>query len=240
MENTLKRNKRLGVLSYDNAKTTKGLKVDGKEYRVAILYMASADNAGKEVCPFSFRYEDGVKIPFECRKYCLVKAGRGRFDGVKNGRARKKEFFFSDRKEFFNTLERDITRHIHYCLARGVVPVVRLNGTSDISYENMKVRDGLTIFQLFPDVQFYDYTKDFNKAMKYAMGELPSNYQITFSHDRENEAQAIEALRLGVNVAGIKGKMDALKGYDTIDGDKSDLRFNDKQNGSIVELKLKK
>jgi hypothetical protein len=41
----------------------------------------------------------------------------------------------------------------------GLNPLVRPNGTSDIAFENIIVHDGKTIFQLFPDVQFYDYTK---------------------------------------------------------------------------------
>jgi hypothetical protein len=37
--------------------------------------------------------------------------------------------------------------------------VVRLNGTSDIPFENIKFMDGKNIFELFPEIQFYDYTK---------------------------------------------------------------------------------
>ena len=41
---------------------------------------------------------------------------------------------------------------------QNLIPLVRLNGTSDIKWENVKYNNQ-TIFELFHDIQFYDYTK---------------------------------------------------------------------------------
>ena len=59
----------------------------------------------------------------------------------------------------------------------GMVPLVRLNGTSDIAWENIRI-EGLTIFQLFPDIQFYDYTKHPSRNLE---GKTAGNYDLTYS-----------------------------------------------------------
>ena len=60
----------------------------------------------------------------------------------------------------------------------GFKPLVRPNGTSDIPYENLLVVDGKNIFQLFPDVQFYDYTKHPSRNLE---GKTCGNYDLTYS-----------------------------------------------------------
>jgi hypothetical protein len=59
-----------------------------------------------------------------------------------------------------------------------MIPLVRPNGTSDITYENLIVLDNKNLFQLFPDVQFYDYTKHPSRKLD---GKTADNYDLTFS-----------------------------------------------------------
>ena len=59
---------------------------------------------------------------------------------------------------------------------------IRLNCTSDINLEEFEL-NGKNILQLFPDTQFYDYTKVLKNT---TLTEKYSNYDITFSYSGEN------------------------------------------------------
>lgn len=39
------------------------------------------------------------------------------------------------------------------------VLVIRMNGTSDLNWLKHEIENGRNIFEMFPDVVFYDYTK---------------------------------------------------------------------------------
>jgi hypothetical protein len=112
---------------------------------------------------------------------------------------------------------------------------IRLNGTSDIPYEKIKVREGKNIFELYSDVQFYDYTKIPNRFEK----ELPRNYHLTFSRSESNHEVAMKLLRRGVNVAMVFDVVpNEYEGVRVVSGDDTDLRFLD-DRGVIVGLKYK-
>ena len=97
-----------------------------------------------------------------------------------------------------------------------------------------------SFMQNFPNVQFYDYTKHFNRMIKYLRGELPANYHLTFSRYEANDFQTTQVLKAGGNVAVVfRNKLPATyKGFKVIDGDLHDLRFLDKKN-VVVGLKEK-
>jgi hypothetical protein len=89
---------------------------------------------------------------------------------------------------------------------------------------------------MFPDVQFYDYTKNYIRFEK----ELPANYHLTFSRSETNHDKAMEILSKGFNVAIVFDKLpETFAGYEVINGDENDLRFKDKK-GVVVGLKYKK
>lgn len=71
----------------------------------------------------------------------------------------------------------DIWTHVRRAQRLGLTPLVRPNGTSDIPWENITI-DGQTIFQLFADVQFYDYTKHPSRNLA---GKTAGNYDLTYS-----------------------------------------------------------
>jgi len=114
----------------------------------------------------------------------------------------------------------------------GLKPAIRLNGTSDLPWENLAPE----LFQKFSDVQFYDYTKSFKRALAYAKRELPANYHLTFSLAENNATLANLALDAGVNVAavvaGFKSKTIVLPTSTVerkvFDADRHDLRFTDR------------
>ena len=152
--------KLIGVGS--NAKTIKG---DGSEYLTAILYMAPwkvmVDNRTFNSCPMAEQAQ--------CIDACLYTAGRGKMSNVQAARVRKAEWFYSDRDGFMAQLVQDVTKFEAYCNKRGIKPVVRLNGTTDIRWENVWVK-GKSIMELFPNVQWYDYTKISNRNNRQGIG----------------------------------------------------------------------
>lgn len=207
-----------------NAKTVKG---QARNFMTGILYLAPSDESGAiNVCPNA---SDG------CRAACLYTAGRGRMQNVKDARIAKTMRFKNDRPAFIAQLKEEIAFLVRKAKKRGFVPAVRLNGTSDLPWEN------LGIMEAFPDVQFYDYTKSFKRMMPDSKASQTPNYHLTFSRSESNHAQAELVARMGKNVAVV---FDSKKfpaeylGLPVINGDADDLRFLD-PNGSVVALYAK-
>jgi hypothetical protein len=158
------------------------------------------------------------------------------YTSVQQGRRNKSEYFLSNRIEFLHQLKAEITKAIKKHEGNAI-PVFRLNGTTDITWEKFKIFDGKNIFEVFPNVQFYDYTKNYTRFDK----ALPSNYHLTFSRSETNHSKTLELLSKGINCAMV---FDALpltyEGYEVINADADDLRFLDKRGGVICGLKYKK
>jgi hypothetical protein len=214
-------------LTVQNAKTSKG---ESLGYLTGILYLAPADLVkGVNLCPFA---TEG------CKKACLYTAGRGKFSNVQNARIKKTELFRDNRDLFFQNIKASIELVVKQATKQGLIPVIRLNGTSDIPFENFKVYNGLNIFELFPDVQFYDYTKNLYRIDK----TMPKNYHLTYSGSMENSERLTKVLRAKkVNTALVfRNELPkAYKGVKVISGDNHDLRFLDGQKGYIIGLKAK-
>ena len=116
------------------------------------LYLAPARESGFNVCAMA---------SIGCKASCLNKAGRGQMGSVQLGRINKTKWYFLERDSFLNQLRIEIKRHILRCKKKGFKPAVRLNGTSDIDWNI----HGL--YNEFPKVKFYDYTKIYKRAFKY-------------------------------------------------------------------------
>ena len=151
-----------------NAKTIKG---QAYGYMTAILYLAPSDLSGFNVCSMASK---------GCKSACLNTAGHGAFSNVQLGRINKTRWFIQERNTFLTQLKREINNFINYARKKDLIPCVRLNGTSDISWETTG------IFEEFPHIQFYDYTKIYKRAVKYVNGQLPSNYHLTYSLNEDN------------------------------------------------------
>jgi hypothetical protein len=213
------------LLSTANPKIQKGTKLG---YLSFILHLAPADLSGKETCP---------KRTQGCTAACLNTAGRGGMfkrgentNMIQKARIRKTEYFFNDRDGFMKDLYQDIVKAKKFADKQGLIPVFRLNGTSDLSWEKYEVgTTGMNIFQLFPTVQFYDYTKVLGrKVAQY------SNYHLTFSKADGNDADVAEALMQGMSVVAVYDKIP--EGVPS--ADETDLRFLDPK-GIMLGLKAK-
>jgi hypothetical protein len=219
------------LLSTANPKIQKGTKLG---YLSFILHLAPADLSGHNTCP---------KATEGCKAACLNTAGRGGMfkkgentNMIQKARIRKTKYFYEDRAGFMLDLAYDIQKAIAFAKKQGLTPVIRLNGTSDISWEKYEVPVFCTknIFELFPDVQFYDYTKILGRKV----ADIP-NYFLIFSKADGNDADVARAMQQGMNVAAVFDEVPGeYMGKEVINADETDLRFLDPK-GVIAGLKAK-
>ena len=181
-----------------------------------------------KICP----YQDIAK----CKSACLNTAGLGGvYPSIQKARQRKTDLFLNDRDEFMRQLVHDIEKFIRACDRKDKLPAIRLNGTSDIQWEKIDI-DGQNIFEMFPNVQFYDYTKIPTRKVD----KIP-NYHLTWSYSEANEKYAEMFDQVPNNKAVVfrtKDLPSMFRGLEVIDGDTHDMRFLDKPN-SVVGLKAK-
>jgi hypothetical protein len=212
------------LLSTANPKIQKGTKLG---YLSFILHLSPSDVAGAgNTC---------AKATPGCKAACLNTAGRGGMftpaqgtNIIQEARKRKTRHFFSNRNEFIADLVADIHKAITFASRKGLIPVFRLNGTSDLPFEKYD------IIEQFPNVQFYDYTKILGRKVSHL-----SNYHLTFSAADGNDADVAGAVAQGMNVAVVFDKLpETYLGKTVFNGDDNDLRFLDPR-GAVVGLKAK-
>lgn len=197
-------------------------------YTTYILYLASAVYK-PELCPNAG----------DCKSFCLItKAGRGAIGGPDNtiqlARKRKSDWYLSDPIAFKAQLIHEIKLAIKSANSKGEKLAIRLNGGSDLDWSD--------VYSQFPDVQFWEYTKRPDLALK--LSQL-QNVHVTYSHNERTTNRILSTmLQNRINIAMVfstkKGQpLPAKSGsIDVIDGDISDLRFLDGR-GVIVGLRLK-
>ncbi len=212
-------------MANQNSKTAKNSQF--QNYLSAILHLAPFNLSGINVCPAASK---------GCAMACLNTAGRGRFDNVQEARIRKTKLFFGQRDLFFTMLLRDIDSLCRKAAKQNQIPVLRLNGTSDIDWENIEVFGGMNIFDLYKDAQFYDYTKRPDRVLN---NDYP-NYHLTFSMSEVNETIAKRILKAGFNVATVfRDIPEVYQGFKVLNGDDHDLRFLEGNQGLIIGLTAK-
>ena len=91
------------------------------------------------------------------------------------------------------------------------------------------------MFNQFPQVQFYDYTKIPTRKVSHI-----KNYHLTWSYSEANDkyAKLFDSVPYNKAVVFNGGLPRIFKGMKVIDGDKTDMRFLDKTN-RVVGLKAK-
>ena len=214
------------LLTESTYKIDKSNKSD-KGYKTVILHLSPSDVSGYNVCP---------KASNGCRSACLNTAGRGRFHVVQKARINKTHFFIKDGPAFYALLEHEIELQENKAKKDDLILAVRLNGTSDLAWEQLHPR----LFEEFPDVQFYDYTKVKHRMLKWANEQFPENYHLTFSRSENNDNEVKEVLDAGGNVAVVFANEPprVYLNHRVVDGDETDLRFLDRPQ-SVVSLSAK-
>jgi hypothetical protein len=239
-----------------------------------------------------------------CANACLHTAGNPAYASAKlSARRRRTEELKSNQPKFMAKILLDVFRLSQKATDQGHKPVIRLNGTSDESWESdsyrfpkipqeteKMIRDtwlsetgmpmkrirsdlgkhiasivdspsekfenlipyiakfvsGKTLIEAFRNIQWYDYTKDPSRMMRFLRtkqgkrNNWSSNYHLTFSLAEDNRLMAKKILREGGNVAvvfnventiGKYAKKGALPkkwaGFPVFDADKHDFRFLD-------------
>jgi hypothetical protein len=217
------------LLNSGNAKTRKGEK---KGFITYGIHLAPANLSGFNVCQ---------SATAGCAAACLNTAGRGAMSSVQKARVAKTLLFFKEKQNFLSMLWQEIGAAIKSAAKKGMEPCFRLNLTSDLPWEKIRF-NGQTVFEAFPSVKFYDYTKIPARMSAFLAGEMPEKYHLTFSRSEtaDNQALCLSFLKSGGNVAMVfrKSLPSAAFGFPVIDGDETDLRFLDGK-GKIVGLKEK-
>jgi hypothetical protein len=200
-----------------NAKLTKSNQ-SGKGYLTFGLSLSPANTSGYQTCASSSA---------GCRAACLNTAGMGRFSTTQNARIAKTRLFFEQRNTFLYMLETELAKASRKATKEGKHCAVRLNVVSDVMWEQFG------IMEMFPEIQFYDYTKHAKRMIKYCEGGLPSNYHLTFSRSECNHNECLQVINAGGNVTVVFNSKELPTHWYTrpvIDGDETDLRFLDDKN----------
>ena len=190
------------------------------------VYLAPANMSGYEVCPCS---------QF-CRKFCLNGSGVNRVEinavgaeesRINKVRIKKTRLFFENKELFMRIMIHEIIKTRRYAEKHNMEFSVRLNGTSDISPEDFII-GGLNILDLFPDVQFYDYTKVYARVH---LLEKYKNYDLTYSYNGHNWGACKKFLERGGKVAVVFYNREMMPlgfgGYPVINANNYDMRYLD-------------
>lgn len=199
-------------------------------FLTAVVYLApsreSVRYGGIQTCPLA---------SLGCSLACLGDRGRLYMSAGRNAKAWKTLLWVWAPEVFREMLAREIYRLRNRALHIGLRPAVRLNGSSDIAWE----RKAPELFETFPDVVFYDYTKIAPRMFS----SRPANYHLTFSRSEDNETDALRVLASGHNVAIVftslrRAMRNGWNGYSVTNGDLTDARPIDRQ-GVVVGLSPK-
>lgn len=204
-----------------------------KGFAIYSIYLASADLSGYNVCP-NHKH---------CKKHCLVTSGRTRMELSKgeqktlNTRIKKTKLFFENKDVFMKMLIDEIKLNKIIAEIDNQEFSVRLNATSDIDIEQFTY-EGKNILEIFPNVQFYNYTKVFKYLENQKNKQYP-NYDLTYSFNGFNWIGCLKSLKMGFRVAVVFEKVPVIfDGIPVINGDDYDARYKDDKN-VIVGLKFK-
>jgi len=211
----------------------------GEQFNIftAILYLAPGTLSGFNMCPFASA---------ECLEACLNRSGRAKLEAlaglntIERARVLRTWLYLFNRPYFMGWLAAEIQAYRAKYDRPGNIFAVRLNGTSDIYWERVKNQE-LTVFEQFPGITFYDYTKVTSRMHS---TKSIKNYSLTFSYTGHNKAEALEVLENQGNVAMVFNVLrnrelpTTWNGYKVVDGDVTDYRPADCK-GCVVGLRFK-
>ena len=217
-----------------SAKSEHGTKYNIFTY---IVYLAPADLSGcLNTCP-------GASP--ECREACLNRAGRAKIEAfaglntIERARILRTWLYVFNRAYFMAWIAAELAANKAKYSQPGQIFAARLNGTSDIKWENVEYQQFSNIFAAFPDVRFYDYTKIPGRKIENIV-----NYSLTFSYTGRNTLNSLQVLENQGNVAIVFNVKPGQplpaywRGYKVLDGDVTDYRPADCK-GCVVGLRFK-
>ncbi len=191
------------------------------------LYLAPADMSGYNVCPNS-KY---------CREFCLNGSGQNKCDELARGvegsiinhcRITKTKMFYEHRDTFMRLLIHELNKYKRQATKKGMGFSVRLNGTSDLSPILFKDPEtGKNLLELFPDIQFYHYTKVYSRIK---LIQQYANYDLTLSYNGYNWDECEKFLNEGGKVAVVffdEKLPKSFHGFPIVDGNNYDMRYLD-------------
>ena len=188
-----------------NAKINKSTK---KGFWTYGIHLAPAKLSGHNVCAWASK---------GCASACLNTAGRGRMTPIQESRIKKTRWFYNERENFMLQLVKEIGNAIKLAIKKSQTPCFRLNLTSDLAWESQKF-NGVKLMEIFPDVQFYDYTKSVRRMERYLAGKFPPNYHLTFSRSECNDNDLISCYLAGqLCYMGLGGYLDQLCALSTFE-----------------------
>tara|TARA_R110000868_G_scaffold319407_5_gene580360 strand:+ start:229 stop:1125 length:897 start_codon:yes stop_codon:yes gene_type:complete len=173
----------------------------------------------------------------ECTKLCINLSGKGIFPAIQRARLARTIMMVQYPEAAMSLMHGSIDAAVKKHGASGFAfrPDVFTDIVWELGYPALMERH--------PDVQFYGYTKHWNRPQK----PLP-NYHLTYSADERISLEAIkDKVALGHNVAVVvntkrgQPKPDTWRGMEAIDGDdpvRGDSRYKD-PDGVIILLTAK-
>jgi hypothetical protein len=238
------------IFSTDSAKAAKA---SGYGYLNAIQYMAPHSSAGVgNLCSHASPQCIALCLGTHSGQAAMVSDLANGTNATRESRKKKARLFMSNRAAYMNEMARAIVKIIHKAKRDGLTPCIRLNGSTDISWERIRFNldaktiaklepltgklrrvENVTLLELFHWVQFVDYTKNPNR-----LGKAPANLDLTLSYSGNNSDACVNALLAGHNVAIVfHGVLpESFAGFPVINGDLHDLRHLDAKGGFIVGL----
>ena len=215
---------------------TKLAKSQSGKYRTIGLSLAPHTSSNFNVCPFATK---------GCKQSCIYYSGLAQVFGnnIFKARVAKTILFKTNFSEFQKLIIKEINNNLWAAHANKQKLAIRMNMFSDIAWEKIWP----TLFSSFPQVQFYDYTKQPNRVFKFLLNQesnqsyFPDNYHLTFSRSEKNGEDCAKILDFGGNVAVVfrtSNFPETYMGFRVISGDDTDLRFLNK-SPRIIGLKAK-
>jgi len=214
-------------LSYIASCDSSSKLVKGKQYEFSTLglYLSPASKSGRNVCTFA-----GA-----CKAPCLDQSGRVLMEN-RGGKSTiqvarlLKTWLHEFRIDLFTmAICHEIRKSAKLAKKKAQSFCVRLNCTSDLDFSE--------VIASFPDIQFYDYSKDPNR-------QSMDNYHVTYSWDSFSKGRLPfyrQALERGQKIAFpvVKADLDRILALpNTLEMDSSDLRFLDGEgNYGILAIK---
>lgn len=171
-----------------NTKIRKSMRID---YRLTSLSLAHGRESGHNVCE---------QASAACLEACVGSANVGLaqvFGDVMQGRIKRTRFLMEDRQTFIVVLVGELEVQRRLSAKAGQTLACRLNCFSDLPWHEPAFG---CIPQLFPTVQFFDYTKVHKRILN---EELPENWHVvgSWSELKRHQDACVRLLTTGHNVA---------------------------------------